>query len=336
MSVSYLKPLLGWALVCCSALAQHADSVDLALLEQSYEAWVAELDGDRFAADHLRAVAGLDSVDPQAIIASLKMLAASGDAAAVPWIAPYLESADTQLVIHAGMRLNELVAAYPIRRQASIPGPVVTLSPAVDLRPVAWLLVKMLALPDDGNTHAYACTMAGNLGLQSLVGRVRACLSSRHPAVSKAARYALQLLGASQGFSADELAAAEQTALAFAELFRNRDEDGLGRLLLSRDGLIEVLAAETWEATEPDVLYPLLVEGTMDRFLQLRGFCGDLEGMAVSFRPGAQTSAAHLADGVRMLKNSKVVFSYAQRVEIAVKIEEMVLSGGSCYILKLD
>jgi len=38
----------------------------------------------------------------------------------------------------------------------------------------------------------------------------------------------------------------------------------------------------------------------------------------------------------RPMKNSYVVFAYANRVEIKVKIEEMVFVAGKCYIMEID
>jgi hypothetical protein len=36
------------------------------------------------------------------------------------------------------------------------------------------------------------------------------------------------------------------------------------------------------------------------------------------------------------MKNSYVVFAHANRVEIKVKIEEMVFIGGKCYVVEID
>jgi hypothetical protein len=36
------------------------------------------------------------------------------------------------------------------------------------------------------------------------------------------------------------------------------------------------------------------------------------------------------------MRNSFVVFAYANRVEIKVKIEDMVFVDGKCYILAID
>jgi hypothetical protein len=42
------------------------------------------------------------------------------------------------------------------------------------------------------------------------------------------------------------------------------------------------------------------------------------------------------APDVRVMKNSFVVFAYANRVEIKVKIEEMVFIDGKCYVMEID
>src|SRR5262249_32472126 len=91
-----------------------------------------------------------------------------------------------------------LVEQYTLRRRDPRIGDRVVLKPRgpgdLDLHPLAWLVVKMLRKPDDGNTHAYAAVLIRYLELRELVPRLRPLLRSRHPAVSDKARWGLEEL----------------------------------------------------------------------------------------------------------------------------------------------
>jgi len=63
---------------------------------------------------------------------------------------------------------------------------------------MSWVILKMLQKPDDGNTHAFAANMIGYGGFDEYQPELRELLKSRHPAVTTAARRALEMLGASQ------------------------------------------------------------------------------------------------------------------------------------------
>jgi len=63
---------------------------------------------------------------------------------------------------------------------------------------MSWVILKMLQMPDDGNTHAYAANMIGYLGLKEYEDDLRQLLTSRHPAVSRAASRALGMLGVNE------------------------------------------------------------------------------------------------------------------------------------------
>ena len=72
---------------------------------------------------------------------------------------------------------------------------------------MAWVILNMLRKSDDGNTHSYAANMIGYLGLEDFDGELRKLQKSRHPAVTRAARNALEMLGVEQPelFSETEL-----------------------------------------------------------------------------------------------------------------------------------
>jgi HEAT repeat protein len=170
-------------------------------LKQRYDAFVKSLDHRRLAKDYPGAVRNLDSPDPNKQIVGIKTLAATDEVKAVPWIVPFLDSEDQGVRVQAGLSLNAIVASYQLRRRdKSQPEKIVILPPGpgdTDLNPLSWVILKMLRLPDDGNTHAYAANMIGYLGLEEYEPELRRLLDSRHPAVTQAARQALEMIGGS-------------------------------------------------------------------------------------------------------------------------------------------
>ena len=101
--------------------------------------------------------------------------------------------------IEALMAISNLVVYYTLkRRDNSIPDRVsikpMTLND-IDLRPLAWLILQMLRLPDSNpNLRSYAATMTGYLNLQIFELEIKMLLDSKHPAVVNSAKYAIELL----------------------------------------------------------------------------------------------------------------------------------------------
>ena len=175
-----------------------------------------------------KAIEKLDSPDPQVRIAGIKTLAATGEVEVIPWIVPFVDSKDGQVRIYAGLYLSNIVEGQQLkRRDMSQPRRVVIKplgSDDRDLRPMAWVILNMLRKSDDGNTHSYAANMIGYLGLKEFEGELRKLQKSRHPAVTRAARNALEMLGVEQPelFSETEL---EVTKAARASVDVTRQAD---------------------------------------------------------------------------------------------------------------
>ncbi|MBC8867937.1 MAG: HEAT repeat domain-containing protein [Planctomycetes bacterium] len=178
--------------------ATTGNAHDEQALKQRYDNFVQSLDHRSLAKDYPGAVRNLDSSDPKKQIVGIKTLAATEEVKAIPWIVPFLDSEDRHVRIQAGLSLNAIVATHQLkRRDMSQPEKVVILPPGpgdIDLKPMSWVILKMLQKPDDGNTHAYAANMIGYLGLQELEGDLRKLLDSRHPAVTTAARRAIEMI----------------------------------------------------------------------------------------------------------------------------------------------
>lgn len=323
--------------------AETRPGLDEQALKQRYDAFVKALDDKRIATDYPKAVEKLDSPDPKVQIAGIKTLAATDEIEAIPWIVPFVDSEDRHVRIYAGQALNALVATHQLkRRDKTQSNKVVILPPRpgeIDLKPVSWVIWKMLQMPDDGNTHAFAANMIGYGGFEEYEADLRRLLKSKHPAVTTAARRALEMLGVDQegAFTETELEAAKATGESFAQLFRNEDEDRLGLLLVPKGSLSTILNPRVLAGKDVDSLYAKMVTVNTQRFTEFRSMCGDLTKVSSTrFQPGRKFTSDFYAPGVRAMKNSYVVLAYANRVEIKVKIEEMVFVGNECYIVEID
>jgi hypothetical protein len=185
--------------ILAAAVNTAAAPPNEAALKQRYDAFVEWLEHRSLAKDYPGAVRSLDSPDPQKQMIGIKMLVPTEEVKAIPWIVLFLDSDDQHVRIQAGLGVNAIVATHELkRRDMSQPERVVILPPSpgdVDLRPLSWVISKMLQLPDDGNTHAYAANMISYLGLEEYEPELRKLLKSRHPAVTTAAHRALEMLG---------------------------------------------------------------------------------------------------------------------------------------------
>jgi hypothetical protein len=168
-------------------------------LHQRYSSFLKKLDAARIKADYPGAIRDIRSHKPGDQTRGLNVLGASGRIDAIPWIVPLLETENDLVRIHAGRVLEQIVSGNELlRRDMSQPEKIVLRprsAPDVDLTPLAWPILRMMRAPDDGNTAAYAATMAGYLGLPELEGELRKLLKSVHPAVQRSATHALSMLG---------------------------------------------------------------------------------------------------------------------------------------------
>ena len=155
--------------------------------------------------------------------------------------------------------------------------------------------------------------------------------------VTNATKFALEMIGAKVAFSDQELAAARTTSESFAELFRKNDEDNLGLLLLPKDAIGKVLNANVLEDTDEDTLYAKMVKANTQRFREFRSMFTDLSKTSIiTFQAGHMAKSDFYTDGVRMMKNSFVTLAYSNRVEVKIKIEEMVAVDGKFFIVEID
>jgi len=191
-----LTCFLSTALAFQKALPPKYDEADL---KKRYDALLIELDYVKVAADHPKVIKDLLSGDSAKQVTAVKMLGEAGDPTVIPWLVPFLDSEDTSLRIWAGSSIDKVIATCALKRRDFTRPDQVILQPRgdgeMDLRPFAWIALKMFRKPDDGNTHAYAASVIRYLEVREFEDELRRCLQSRHPAVLEKAKWALQSLG---------------------------------------------------------------------------------------------------------------------------------------------
>jgi hypothetical protein len=167
-----------------------------AVLKKDFVAFMESVDMLTVSRDYPKAVRKLLSGDTEKQIQAVKTLAATGEIEVIPWLLPFLEAENNNLRIWTGSSLQKLVSSHVLkRRDINVPEFVVIkpLRPGDrDLRPLAWIVLKMFRKPDDGSTHAYAASMTNYLGLHEFKRELEKCLGSRHPAVSNKAKLVLE------------------------------------------------------------------------------------------------------------------------------------------------
>lgn len=169
--------------------------------EDAYREFLARLGAERFRQEHPEIIEQLDGEEPNGRITALHVIAAGGDVDAIPLIVPLVfEDGDRVVRITAAYALQKMVVDHELnRRDPNHLDRVVILSAGpddLDLKPMAWLVRRLLDAPDDGNTRAYAATMAGHLGLQQFRPQLRSLLESPHASVARIAAEALKMLDA--------------------------------------------------------------------------------------------------------------------------------------------
>ncbi|MHC4574846.1 MAG: HEAT repeat domain-containing protein [Planctomycetota bacterium] len=175
-----------------------APKYDEAVLKHEFYEFIGAMDFLTVTRDYPKAIRKLLSGDPNKQIEAVKTLAETGESEVIPWLLPFLEADSNSLRIWTGASLEKLVSSCVLKRRDKTIGEVVVIKPLrpgdKDLRPLAWVVLKMFRKPDDGNTRAYAASMARYLGLYEFERELKHCLKSKHPAVSNKARWALESL----------------------------------------------------------------------------------------------------------------------------------------------
>lgn len=190
-------------LITYNAMAQEQkfleSKYDEAELKITYTNFIDSLDPLIIVNDYPKAIKNLLSANYENQKLGIRVLKEIHEIEIIPWLIPFLNSKDNYVRIEALMAISNLVVYHTLkRRDKNIPERVVikpmTLNDT-DLRPLAWLILQMLRLPDSNpNLRSYAATMTGYLNLQIFELEIKMLLDSKHPAVVTSAEYALDLL----------------------------------------------------------------------------------------------------------------------------------------------
>jgi len=172
---------------------------DEAALKITYINFIDSLDPVKFISHYPKAIKNLLSANYENQKLGIRTLKETQEIEIIPWLISFLDSKDNYVRIEAMMAISNLVVYHTLKRRVmNIPERVVikpmTLNDT-DLRPLAWLILQMLRLPDSNtNLKSYAATMTGYLNLQIFEVEIKMLLNSKHPAVVNSAKYAIELL----------------------------------------------------------------------------------------------------------------------------------------------
>lgn len=173
-------------------------------LEYQFDEFINSLNCLKISEDYSGAIRKLLSDNPESQKEAVATLVATGEIEVIPWLLPLLDSDNKDLSIRTGASLEKLVSSYVLKRRDMNISHEVVIKPLgpgdKDLRPLAWIVLKMFRKPDDGNTHAYAASMTKYLGLYEFEAELKECLNSIHPAVKNRAGEAIASLELHRSF----------------------------------------------------------------------------------------------------------------------------------------
>jgi len=251
------------------------------------------------------------SGDPEKQIQAVKTLAATGEIEVIPWLLPFLEAENKDLRIWTGSSLEKLVSSHVLkRRDMNMPEFVVikSLRPGDrDLRPLAWVVLKMFRKPDDGNTHAYAASMAGYLGLHEFERELEQCLKSRHPAVSNKAKWALESLGLYQEYE---------------KATSNRLDTGISKLKTSVNISKELSKSIRLDANSPAYSLLQTLRDEVEKVLKMEGYVGVVPAV---WKDDPEKRLEIYIDGLPIPEKQSYVYSV--EVHLREKVSLMNISG---------
>ena len=190
-------------LITYNAVAQEQKFLesryDEAALKITYINFIDSLDPVIIVSNYPKAIKNLLSADYENQKLGIRTLKETQEIEIIPWLIPFLDSKDNYVRIEASMAISNLVVYYTLKRRDESILERVSIKPMtlndIDLRPLAWLILQMLRLPDSNpNLRSYAATMTGYLNLQIFELEIKMLLDSKHPAVITSAKYAIELM----------------------------------------------------------------------------------------------------------------------------------------------
>ncbi len=189
-----------------SAIASADEQIATAILpkyneiemEKRCDEFLQSLDPLKFSKDYPSAIQNLLSVNPKKQIIGLKTLSETENPNAIPWIIPFLDSDKINVQVEAGLGLEKLVSSYTLKRRDMNISDKVVIKPLgkddLDLRPLAWVILKMFRNSGNPSMQCYAASMAGYLHLTYFDEELQLLLKNENPAVVQIAQYALDIM----------------------------------------------------------------------------------------------------------------------------------------------
>jgi len=190
--------LAGWLAVAMADKPVMPATYDEAELKKQYEGFLLELNSDSVATDYPKTIRDLLSGDPARQETATMVLGQTGELGTVPWLAKLLDAKDDRLRTMAASAIETVISSNALKRRDQSQPDRAVLRPRgpgdPDLHAFAWLALRMFRMDGDASTCSYACTVARYIEAREFGGELRRCLQSKHPAVSRSARDALEAL----------------------------------------------------------------------------------------------------------------------------------------------
>ncbi len=144
-------------------------------------------------------------------------------------------------------------------------------------------------------------------------------------------------LGAKTPLTPAEISAIEVTAKAFAEAFKDNNADNLRKLLITHTVFADIVPADVIEENT----YNELIAANLACFKEWRGAFSDLKKYdsywSVTVIPGERIKRQPwISASETVIHNTFVELHYSNRIKITLKLEDVVIAGGICHILKID
>lgn len=171
---------------------------DEVALKRSFDAFISSLNSKEIKYDYRKAIKNIQSASTENQRIGIATLASTSEPGIIPWLLPLLDSKDNYVRIESMLAISKVVSHHSLKRRDLNRPEKIYLNPLseddLNLRPLAWLVLQKLRLPDDfPNERSYAATMSGYLNLYFFEHEINQLTRSRHPAAVHAALFAIEM-----------------------------------------------------------------------------------------------------------------------------------------------
>ena len=150
-------------LITYNAVAQEQQLLDPkydeAALKITYTNFIDTLDPLIIVSNYPKAIKKLLSASYENQKLGIRILKETLEIEIIPWLIPFIDSKDNYLRIEAVMAISNLVVYYTLKRRDNNIPDRVSIKPMTsndtDLRPLAWLILQMLRLPESNKEFTF-------------------------------------------------------------------------------------------------------------------------------------------------------------------------------------